>query len=104
MLQATRLSEIAKVGRWAALPRLIGRHPTPVVPNETGGREVIRLRNGGIIGYKLGIFRLSRHPGECRDAGNTSSMDDTPRSPFGPTFSRSTRCALLSGVRRNDRA
>jgi hypothetical protein len=29
-------------------------------------------------------------------------LDDSLRSPFGPTFSRSTRFALLSGLRRND--
>ena len=71
MQKATRLSEIAKVGRWAALPRLNGRHPVPAVPIETGGRGVIRLRNGGIIGYKLGIFRFSCQPGESRDPGKT---------------------------------
>ena len=71
MQKATRLSDIAKVGRWAALPRLNGRHPAPAVPNGTGGRGVIRLRNGGTIGYKLGIFRFSRQPGESRDPGKT---------------------------------
>ena len=71
MHKATRLSEIAKVRRWAALPRLIGRHSAPVVPNGAGGRGVIRLRNGGAIGYKLGIFRFSRQPGKSRDPGKT---------------------------------
>jgi hypothetical protein len=53
-------------------------------------------------GSSYSLFVIPAHAGIQLSPTVARSLDDPLRSPCGPPYGRSTRYALLSGMRRND--